>query len=141
MKNEIRNRYKKVFDAETFKEAKKLINAAELSLTKICEELHTTFSVLKRNMNLYLKADENKGEMDWTEIYKTKYYTLKRKNKTRIVFECQSCSYESSIEIEHCPKCGSFCVEEKILKGPLTWQQIRVMNMIEQKRDECLKNV
>ena len=98
---------KKVFDVATLAEATKLISEAELSLIKICAILQTSFSVLIRNMNHFFHVNPGEDKPEWQQIHEKKYKIFETSKDTRNVLECQSCSYESTVKIDRCPKCKS----------------------------------
>ena len=121
---------KKYFDDATFERAAKLIERAELTLVQICKVLHTSLSTLKRNMDLFYNDDsDTEGETDWKKIHEAKRKIVKRKRDIRIVYECKSCSYESKIKIEQCPKCFSLCIRKRELRNKVSTKELRTVKM------------
>lgn len=128
---------KKYFDDATLERAAKLIEKAELTLAEICKVLHTSLPTLKRNMDLYynstvLQFDASEKDIEninWIKSYKAKRKIAKRKRNTRIVYECHSCSYESEIEIEQCPKCSSLCIRKRELRNEVSVGELRTIKM------------
>jgi len=119
---------KEYFDDATITRAADLIEAAELSLSAICKELHTSLPVLTRSMNLHFRI--SKDEPNWREIHKAKRLILKRKKNVRVVWECQSCSYEAKIKFERCAKCGSNSVEKRELRNKIRPDEMRAIKKI-----------
>jgi len=122
---------KKYYNDATLEKAVKLIREAKLTLAEICAELHTSVSILTRNMNHYFSIIDGEDEIDWRKIYKAKRSINKRKKKrTRIVWECAACGGESKTEIKQCQRCGSYCIRKRELRNKLTSAELRSANMI-----------
>lgn len=127
--------HRKTFDDATLVDAICLIEEGNLTITEICLKLHTTFPTLKRSVDLYLKsiaADEDGKdgiEIDWVKAHKIKRSIDKRKKNTRIVYECQLCSNESTIEVSSCSKCGSGCMIRKELRNKISSSELKAIKM------------
>lgn len=125
---------KKYFDDATFEKAAKLIRKGKLTLDEICEKLHTSRLVLKRNMDAYFHISTDEGETNWEKIYKARLKITKRKGNTRIVYECQSCSYEQKAEIDRCPKCGSYIIRKREYRNKVSSGELKAAKMIGRKK-------
>lgn len=121
---------KKYFDDVTFKKAVKLIRKGKLTLNEICKELHTSRSVLERSMDAYFHISADEGEPNWVKIYKAKLKITKQKGNTRIVYECQSCSYEQVAKMERCPKCGSYSIRKTEIRNKVSSGELKASKMI-----------
>jgi len=112
---------KNYLDDATMAEAAKLIWEAELTLSQICKLLHTTMPVLTRSMGWHFHIS------DWKGIHAVKRSIFKEKRDVRIVWECQSCSYEAGTEFGRCQKCGSYSIEKKELRNKIRADEMRAI--------------
>ena len=128
---------KKIYDDATMVKAAKLLSGGEHTIKEILKELHTSLTIFNRSMDWYFRRlkDIKNGETDWKAIFRAKRRVVRKKRDTRIVYECQACSYEedyttgSFSQMKQCPKCGSFSVEQKELRNRISLAELKSIKM------------